>query len=367
MIKNRLDYKLINVALIAVIVYLIYNTGNLWLSFVGKLIQIITPFFFAFIVAYALYPMVNYLQSKRIPKFLSVVIVLGLIIGLVAILIILIVPLLFGQLTSLFNGIIAFLKELTVNYDLNLGSVQDSLSASFNDIIMNLSKYVSNGAINVISMSLGVISTIVIAFAASIYLLIDMAKIRNTFKQFLLSKSKRAYTYFKTLDTEMKNYLTGFMKIVVITLFEYTIAFLIIGHPNAILLGFLAAVATLIPYFGGMITNVIAAITAFVISPTLFIKTVICFFILSSIDGYVINPFVYGKTNEVHPLVVIFAVFTGGILFGIIGIIISLPLAIAILATYKFYKNDINEKIEDIKFEKKKKRILKKRTNNEKS
>ena len=52
---------------------------------------------------------------------------------------------------------------------------------------------------------------------------------------------------------------------------------------------------------------------------------------------------VYGKTNKVHPLVVITSVFAGGILFGIFGIIISLPLSILLIATIKFFKDDIIE------------------------
>ena len=133
------------------------------------------------------------------------------------------------------------------------------------------------------------------------------------------------------------------------TLIEYTLVYTIIGHPNAILLGCLAMIANLIPYFGGMINNAVAAITAFVISPALFIKTVILFVILSIIDGNVINPLVYGKTNKVHPLVVIMSVFAGGALFGILGIIISLPFAIIIIATFKYFKDDVKDKIEDIK------------------
>ena len=140
---------------------------------------------------------------------------------------------------------------------------------------------------------------------------------------------------------EMEKYLSGFMKIVLISFLEYTIIYSIIGHPNALLLGGLASFGNLIPYFGGIITNIIAAITAFVISPALFIKTCIVFMIFSSIDGYVINPLVYGKTNKVHPLIVISSVFIGGILFGIIGIIIALPLSILIIATIKFFKNDL--------------------------
>lgn len=360
MIKNKLDFKLINLALISLIVFLLYQTGNLWIGILTKTWNILMPFFFAFVVAYALYPLLKFLQSKGIPKGISVLIIIALVLGLLAFIIVLIIPLLFEQLTSLFNGIIAFLKELSVNYDINFGPIQESLSKSFNDIILGISKYVSDGAINAIGVSLGVISIFVIALSAGIYFLIDMNVIRESFKKYLNRKSKRSFLYFRKLDMEMKNYLTGFVKVICITLVEYTIAFYIIGHPNALLLGFLAAVANLIPYFGGMITNVIAAITAFVISPSLFVKTIVTFFVLSALDGYVINPMVYGKTNKIHPIVVILSVFAGGILFGVIGIIISLPLAIILLTTYKFFRLDIVEKIEDIKDNTKKERKNKK-------
>lgn len=352
MFKDKLNYRLVNLAIFSVVFLVLYNTGPLWMGIVGKLWEIIFPFFIAFIVAYALHPFLQFMIDKKIPKGIALAIILAIIFGVITLLIALIFPLLFNQLSSLLNGILAFVKELTTNYDLNLGPLQQTLTTSFNDIISSLGKYVSDGAVSVINSSLNVVSIFVIALAAAIYLLVDMGKIRQEFKELLLRKNERLFKYFKTLDTEMKNYLTGFIKIVGITLVEYTIAFLIIGHPNAILLGFLAAIATLIPYFGGMITNVIAAITAFVISPGLFIRTIICFFILSAVDGYVINPFVYGKTNEVHPLVVIFSVFAGGALFGVLGIIISLPLAIIVIATYKFYKKDINDKLDDIKSKK---------------
>ena len=162
-------------------------------------------------------------------------------------------------------------------------------------------------------------------------------------------RSKRAYQYVKILDNEMKNYLVGMLKVMLITVIEYSIAYMIIGHPNAILLGVLAMVGGLIPYFGGMITNVVAAVTAFVISPALFVRTVITFVILSAVDGYVINPLVYGKTNNVHPLIVIMSVFVGGKLFGIFGIMISFPLAVIIISTIKYFKEDISDKIEDMK------------------
>lgn len=357
MLKNKLDFKLINFAIITLIIYLMYQTSEIWLGFAGIVLKIISPLFFAFILAYVLHPYLKFLTDRKVPKaiaviivILTVLVVLGLIIGIAS-------PLLFSQLTSLFNGIISFIKEISLKFDLNFGTLQETLSLSFNQIIEKLGTYVSDGAANFIGTSIGYITLAFISFSASIYILIDMDKIREEFGDFLYRKSKKVYRYVALLDEQMKSYLIGFFKIVLITVFEYSIAFLIIGHPNALLLGLLAAVASLIPYFGGIITNCIAAITAFVISPALFIRTVIAFIILSALDGYVINPLMYGKTNKVHPLVVILSVFVGGSLFGVLGIVLSLPVAIIIITTYKYFKEDINDKIEDMK-------IIKKKSNN---
>lgn len=341
MIKNKLDYKLVNITLIIFSVFLIYQTKDFWVGLLSLLLNITLPFFIAFVLAYAVFPFVRKLMNRGVPKGVSVFTVILCILILTIAMISLITPLLIDQTTSLFNGIVSFLKELSLDYNINFKDVQNTLSSSFNNILEKLGSYISNGAINVISVSANYISKFFIVFAAFIYFLIDMDKIRLFVKEFLKSRSKKMYDYVTTLDNEMEMYLSGFMKIVIISFFEYSIIYTIIGHPNAVLLGGLASFGNLIPYFGGIITNVIAAVTAFVISPELFIKTCIVFMIFSSIDGYLINPMVYGKTNKVHPLVVIISVFAGGILFGILGIIISLPLSILIIATVKFFKDDI--------------------------
>lgn len=349
MLKNKLDYKLVNLAIIVLIGFLVYQTGSLWLGIVNKALSIFLPFFFAFVIAYALHPLVLYLQSRKVKKGISVLLVIMLFVSLLMILFGLVVPLLFNQLSSLFSGITTFMKQIAVDYNLNLGPLQKTLTTSFDSIIQSLGSYVSHGALNVISVSLAFISTFFIAFTAAIYFLIDFDNIRAEFRKYLLLRSKRAFNYFKALDREMKHYLTGFMKVMLISLIEYTVAFTIIGHPNALLLGFLASIANIIPYFGGIMTNIIAIITSFVISPALFIRTLITAFILSTVDGNVINPTVYGKTNQIHPIMVILAVFAGGILFGIMGIIIALPLAIVLITTYKFFQEDITDRLDDLK------------------
>ena len=353
--KNKINYKLVNISLISLVIFLLYRSGNLWIGIISKFFQIMMPFIIAFVVAYALYPFLKYLESKKIPKGLAIFIIVALILGILSFTVFKIVPLLFNQIVSLFNSSISFVKEMSAEYNYDLGPLQDTLTNGLNDIVINVGKYVSNGAINIINISLGFITNVFLCLTSAIYFLIDMDSIRKETKKYLKRKSYKTFRYVRTLDDEMKNYLSGFVKLMFISLFEYAIVYKIIGHPNALLLGFLAMITQMIPYFGGIITNIVAAITAIVVSPMLLIKTVITFCILSIIDGNVIGPLVYGKTNNVKPVVVIISITAGGILFGVTGIIASFPVAIILIATYKFYKEDINDKIEDIKDNSKKK------------
>lgn len=340
MIKNKLDFKLINVTLMIFSVFLIYQTKDFWIDGANLLYKIFMPFLLAFALAYALYPLVQKF-NKKLPKSLSVMIVAGILMAIVVMIIILLFPLLFDQMKSLFSGIVAFLKEISIRHNINFKDVQDTLSSNFNSIVEKFGTYISGGAISVISVSFEYISKIFIIFTAFVYFLIDMDRIREFLKNYFSNKSTKTYNYVKTLDNEMRNYLSGFVKIVIISFFEYSILYTIIGHPNSLMLGSLAAFGNLIPYFGGIVTNVIAAVTAFVISPELFIKTCIVFIVCSGIDGNIINPLVYGKTNKVHPIVIIISVFAGGILFGVMGIVISLPVSILIIATIKYFKDDL--------------------------
>ena len=341
MIKNRIDFKLINFVLMVLAVYLIYQTRDFWIGTISLIFNILLPFFIAFVIAYAFYPIVKKLTDKNVPKGLAMFLVVGGAIGIVVLIFALITPTIMSQLTSLFNGIISFLRELSSDYNINFKDIQNTLSIGFNNALEKIGTYISNGAISFIGVSIDYISKIFIILASFIYFLADMDKIREFIKEYLIRRSKKIYNYVALIDDEMRKYIVGFMKIVVISFFEYTVVYTLIGHPNALMLGTLAALGNLIPYFGGIFTNIVAAITAFVISPALFIKTCIVFVVFSAVDGYIINPFVYGNSNQVHPLVVIISVFAGGALLGVLGIVISLPVAIIAIATFKYFKNDI--------------------------
>ena len=347
--KDSINYRLINILLFVLLIAILYWISGLWLGIFSKIIEIIFPFLIGFAIAYALYPLQKKLINIGIPKWLSVGIIYFILVGFIILIGIIVIPMFYDQLVLFLSNISAVITDLSSKYELDLGILQTSFSDISANIMKDLGSHISNGAINIVNTSISVITNLIIILIVSVYFLYDMGNIRKKLKSKLISYKNRSYSYVKRLDLEINNYFTGLFKNIIIQFFEYTIVFFLIGHPNYLIIGILAAVTTIIPYFGGLLTNILALIIASVVSTKLFILTLIVCIICPNIDGYIIGPKVYGKTNKLHPLVNIFAVFAGGILGGIWGIAISLPIAIIIIATIKFFKDDINNTIDVIK------------------
>ncbi len=347
--ENKINFKLVNIALIVLIIVLLYTISGLWFGIIGKIWNILFPFVLGFAIAYALYPFVRKLQDNNFPKWLSIAIVCFITLGFLVLIGILVVPMLYDQILLFTNNITTFITDISSKYELNLGVLQTSVKDISSQIIGYVGKYISDGALNILNTSISIITNGIITLCVSIYFLMDMDKIRGFIKTKVREYDDKWYLYLRRIDREVGNYFSGLGKNIVIQFFEYTILFFLVGHPNYLILGILASVTTIIPYFGGLITNILALLIASVINVKLFILTLIICLVCPNIDGYIIGPKVYGKTNQLHPLVNIFAVFAGGIIGGFWGIVVALPVAIVLIATYKFFKEDINTKIDKIK------------------
>lgn len=347
--KTKVNFRLLNILILIAIVCLIYLIKDLWLGIFLKIVDVCFPFIVAFALAYAVYPIARKLQELGLPKWLAIAIVCFLGLGFIATIVILIVPMLYDQILLFLSNISVLIADISSKYELNLGVLQSSISEISSNIMKSIGTYISDGAVNVVNASISVITNLVIIIFSAVYFLIDMESIRKTVKKKLSKTHKKIYNYVKILDNELGNYCIGLGQNIIVQLFEYTFVFFIIGHPNYLVLGILASFTTIIPYFGAFIVDVLALLIASIISTKLFILTLIVVLICPQIDGYIIGPKIYGKTNQLHPLVSIFAVFAGGILGGFWGIVLSLPIAIIIISSVKFFWPDINTKIEEIK------------------
>lgn len=340
----KINYKYLNILLLLGNFYLLFLLRNVWLEAVSKIFNVLFPFILGFALAYIFYPLVKMLNNKKIPKTISVFIVIFIIIFFIILTLYYTVPIIFSGIINLVSIIEENIINIGYKYDININNALNFVIKHSNKIINFLTKIITKGFfVSKINKGIEFITASVMTACAFIYFLFDMDKIRNKIK--IIFKDKKLFSILNSIDKELSSYIKGFLIFMLVQFFEYTIVFLIIGHPNYLLLGFLASITSIIPYFGGLLTNFVALFIAMGISKKLLLLTVIVLIILPNIDEYIISPKIYNKTNKISPMFSIFFVFLFGKLFGFIGIVISMPLAIIINVVFKSYKNKILSKI----------------------
>lgn len=346
---NKLNYRLINLTALMFLLYIGFSNIEVWINVASKIKTILLPFIVAFAFAYALEPIINYLKKKGLKESLAVLIVVVAISLIVISLLTATLPLIYDQLILLSRNLVQLTRDITKEYNINLAGFDIKITDYINTITKDIGSILSSGAMAFVNQSFNFLGKFIVGFIAWIYFLADMDNIRDKVKDVTKSISTKFFNYIKCLDDEIGNYVKGLSIFMIIQFVEYSFLFWLVGHPNWLLLGMLACLTTVIPYFGGLITNIIGIITASVVSKPLLIGTIIICIVFPQLDGYVISPKIYGKTNNVNPLITIMAVSIGGSLGGILGIIAALPVYLLLRATYHFYHHDFAKSVKSIK------------------
>jgi predicted PurR-regulated permease PerM len=132
------------------------------------------------------------------------------------------------------------------------------------------------------------------------------------------------------------------------------LGFWIVGFPNAVLLGVVAGVFNIVPYLG-LIVSLIPALLIALLTPPLWLsllKVAGVFFVVQSLDSYFISPKIVGDRVGLHPVWVMFAIIGFASVFGVVGLLLAIPLAVLVklviensVATYKasVYYRDTQE------------------------
>jgi predicted PurR-regulated permease PerM len=113
--------------------------------------------------------------------------------------------------------------------------------------------------------------------------------------------------------------------------------FYFVGVPNALPLGVIAGLGHLIPYFGPVIGGIPAIIVSIVQHGDLSQVPLILLVVLITytFDNGFVQPYVFGKSVDMHPIVIILLIISGGTLFGLMGMLLAVPVATVIKTFYK--------------------------------
>ena len=350
--------------LVLIIVYTSLDNISSLKVYLYNFQNVLKPFFLGFIIAYILNLPAKRLENflgkskrsffKKHKKGISILTVIIIAILFIVVTIRMIVPELYSNLVDLYNNapgyiskIMEFIDEWQKRLDLRIFQDMNKLNAAkaIEDYIksLDLSEF-SKYAQGVISITSGVINTF-ISIVAAIYMLIDKQLIIKSTKNIIsviLSKEKSESIcgYFAKVNDIFSKYIYCKVVEAIIISIITTIALSVLGVKYAMILGLMAGFLNLIPYFGSIIGTIVIMIIALV-SGGIFkcIWTGITLTILEQIDGNYIGPKIMGEVLEIRPLAVIFAVSVGGGLFGIPGMLFSIPISVVIKMMYEDYAN----------------------------
>lgn len=147
-------------------------------------------------------------------------------------------------------------------------------------------------------------------------------------KYILQDNIKSPKETLKKINKVVFHYLSGRVKVMMILAAMYYIAFLLFGLPYAVLLTIFGSLITLIPYFGAFISSLIPITFSFVffdnIQKALLFSSIII--IIQLIETYIFEPVIIGKEVKLNPFMEIIAVILGGLIWGVTGMILFVPL-----------------------------------------
>ena len=339
---------------VAVLFYVCLSHINLLFVGIGKLIYFISPILTGIAIAYIINPLANLVRKYlfcRVRKDsvrwgLSVTVTILLLIFLIVILLVALIPQLIDSVVTFIGNLNDYSKSL--NKWLN--SLSDSASQLKIDIsgLTNLGENAMSKLVDLItSNSDSIVDTVtgigsgvmngVISFIISIYILLDKRRILRGFGRF--NEILIRFIGFDLIDGAIIGVANAvFMSIA--------------GMPYNALISVVVGVTNLAPTFGPIVGGVIGSLILLLVNPMYVVYFLIFTVCLQTIDGYVLKPKLFGGSLGVPGLWILICITAFGRMFGVIGILLGIPLAAILDFIYHDY---LLPKMEEWKERRKKK------------
>ena len=350
-LNNQAVTSLLVVLLVLLILFMFTKVSYLFKPIWQFLAIVGLPIILAGILYYLMNPAVDYLERKGIKRIYSIFGLFILVIGLIVWGVVVIVPKIQEQSMSFVENLPGYLDiiENKVNEILSdpiFSQVQDQLEASnekliasMTDIIQNLSR----STIQNIGSFFGAVATVVLAVITMpfilFYLLKDGRQLAPYFVKFLPTKMRKpSLTVLKEMNDQVSSYIRGQLTVAFAVAIMFMVGFSLIGLDYAITLGIAAGFLNLIPYLGSFLAMVPAVFLGIVGGPVLLVKVLVVFVIEQTIEGRLISPLVLGNELSIHPVTILLVLLTSGKLFGLVGVILGIPVyaAAKVIITHIF-------------------------------
>lgn len=333
----------------------IVGSFNNTVKLLGQALQVIAPFLVGAFIAFILYPLVRFfyrnlfkntlhMKSDKLSKWLSILVTYVIAIGVIAILMVFILPQLYTSITDIVDRLPVWYNNLTtmvdnfenrhadlgfIDYNIineHLTSLYPKIISYLTDTLANLLPYVVNTSMAIVK---GVVN-LIISIMVSVYMISDHKNIFYQFKKLLYAVfPKQAADTARTICRESTNIFLKFMygkaiDSVIIGIICF-ICMNIFKFPYTVLISVIVGITNMIPYFGPYIGGVLGGIIIVIVNPVQVIFFAVMILVIQQFDGLFLGPKILGDSTGLKPLWVIFAIVVGGAMFGVLGMFLGVP------------------------------------------
>lgn len=318
--------------------------------FATRIPRTIAIFAIAAFIAFGAQPLVSKLERRKVPRPWGIAIVFTVLGIVIAAGLLLIVPLTVGQIHVLADNAPSFVASLQSW----IGATQGWLEQKFPSLQIpanafdlsqlsgaHLSSFTTTTFTSVLAFLQGTATAFFVGFSAlilSIFFLLNDRQVKESFVAiFPESKRDTAAVVGSEIAELFGSYISGQVIVCAITGVVVGVAGTLMGFHFALILGIIAGVAYAIPIFGMLVAQLIGLLLCAPQGPWIVIWMQVIMFGMARISDNVLVPKIMGDSVGVSPIGVMFAVFAGGELFGLPGLVLGIPAAALIKILWRYF------------------------------
>ena len=302
------------------------------------------------ILAYTLNPLINKLENRGINRLEGVLILYISILGIFFIIAFLIIPKSGREIKRLVTDLPIYFDQLSDLVDkmyTKYYSILGGLPPMFKDIekvvmenIVKIENVFVNGLKSFVGAIIGMTSkiiNIILTPILTLYFLVDKDYFVKKIKEWIPKKYRKDTIYLaSTIDKSLSRFIRGRLLMSLYVGIFTSIMLLILGVDFAFVIGLVTGLFDIVPYIGPLIGFIPALFFGFIESPIKAVWVSLLFVVIQWGENNILAPKIIGENMGIHPLVILLSIIIGGGIFGVFGMIISVPLVAVFKIAYEF-------------------------------
>jgi predicted PurR-regulated permease PerM len=305
--------------------------GLIWILFHAT--RIVVVLFMAVLLATAISSAANRLERYRVPRSLAILLTYLLVVGILAGVVGLLVPLIVNEVQLLSTN----LPEYQIRADALLARFPQNNGQTLrvDDIISGLSGRLQEGAVELgrgVAEVGSVLVTLLLIFVFAFFMAVDdRFAVRIVRRFFPPAMRERAATIMGEMGDGLGQWVRAQLLLAAFFGIAFGIGLAILRVPYALTLAVVGTVLEVIPYIGGFVTVILAVLVAATTGKLWLVgATLVWYLLVVNVEAHIVGPKMVGDVVGLHPLVVVVALFIGEEVLGILGALLAVPIAVVL-------------------------------------